>query len=698
MLKNTRFFKKTLTVVSALALTVGLVPLSYSLAAPVAKEYVNDFSSQEDLQDFDFYYAPDDNPGEGVQEDASAHWQWNADGTVTRINNVNDDGNYGARSSIMVLKGYQFENFEATLTFKYGSTWGWNVLGFRQETAGKDFRQNTGAGAYIDQEAVVHLWGNSDLGGDKQNGSKAELPMSDTVIDKTQPITMTVRVVGNKVQISANGKLAYEYTHEGEGFVKSGYLSIQVTANDSVIDKLTVKRLDSEGNVLPLDPVQEAASVETVANVTVQGGTSKEEALAQLPATVKVTDTLGNVRDCAVTWECAEYNGDAEGAYDCVGTLTMPDELLTNPNDLKAAAKILVVVEEEDTLKVAEVPSVEGLTVANGTTKAEAAALLPETVEVTDNLGAKHSLKVTWDCADYDGKLGGDYTFVGTLTMDGELQNPDNKTLQAVVTVQAYTMYVNDFNSIDDLKDFDAYFLAATNTPEKEDASAHWTVENGVLKRVNDINAEGATSNISSLVLKDYQFQNFEATLTYKDGLTNWGWTVLGFRQQTPGNFFILDGAGAYIDVAGQGHLWGFASVAGPHDGNKLEGYVQGQAVTLKVRVVNQSLKLYAGETLLLEKELPEDFNFEGFLSMQVVGNDSSIDRLTVTRLDDSGNPLNLDGSQPQTKPDTDPDTDPGTDPDGNPDTGVGADVVIPALALAALSGAAAVLCFKKRR
>lgn len=673
-------------VVNSKGLTATAAVTVKEKPAPVADEYVNDFDSAEDLEDFDFYYAEGDTNVGAVKETAGAHWQLNADGTITRVNDVTTDGNYGGRSSIMVLKGYTFKNFEATLTYKYGSTWGWNVLGIRQEESGKDFRWN-GAGAYMDQENTVRLWGQETLGGDLGNTNpvKADLPVgADGIVDKSQFITMKVRAVGNTVEIYANDKLARSFTCP-DSFVREGFLSIQVTANDSVIDRFTVKRLDDEGHVIPMDTTK-ITEVETVANKVVPVGTSKEDALAALPGTVTVKDNAGQEHSVQVSWSCDSYNAGVKGVYVFTGTLTMPDTLLTNPDNLTAKATVTVGTEEDYKLKVESVPAVDGKKVANGTSKDAAVALLPESVEITDNAGGKHTLKVNWDCADYDGKLGGTYTFVGTLVLTDHLTNPDNKTAEARIEVEAYTMYVNDFNSMDDLKDFEAYFLAETNSPKKEDVSAHWTVENGVLKRVNDINAAGATSNISSLVLKDYQFKNFEATLTYTDGLTNWGWTVLGYRQQTPGNFFILDGAGSYIDVAGQAHLWGFASVAGPHDGGKMAGYVQGQPVTLKVRVVNQNMKIFAGDTLLLEKTLPEDFNYEGFLSLQVVGNDSGIDRLTIVRLDDNGNPLNLDGSKPQVKPGT------------NPGTGETTRVVIPALALAAISGAAAVFCTRKRR
>lgn len=201
--------------------------------------------------------------------------------------------------------------------------------------------------------------------------------------------------------------------------------------------------------------------------------------------------------------------------------------------------------------------------------------------------------------------------------------------------------YHNDMKTLADLEEeFDPYFLA-TSTSSRADLplSNHWAEKDGMIERVNDINAEGATSNIATLVLRGYMLANFECTYKMKFGDANWGWAALGFRQQQPGNFFINDGAGVYLDMNGDAWLWGFTPELGNPKGGRVENFDVNKVYTVKVRVMNNDLSMTVDGQEVLKLTLPESFLYEGLVSLQSVGNNNAFSDFTITKLNGAGEP-----------------------------------------------------------
>ncbi|MBS4880583.1 MAG: S8 family serine peptidase [Firmicutes bacterium] len=73
--------------------------------------------------------------------------------------------------------------------------------------------------------------------------------------------------------------------------------------------------------------------------------------------------------------------------------------------------------------------------VAYGTAKSNLD--LPKTVEVTLSNGKTATLSVNWACDTYDGNKAGSYTFTGTLTLTGGIQNTKDLKAYVVIKVQA---------------------------------------------------------------------------------------------------------------------------------------------------------------------------------------------------------------------------------------------------------------------
>ncbi|MFA4884494.1 MAG: Ig-like domain-containing protein [Desulfotomaculaceae bacterium] len=118
--------------------------------------------------------------------------------------------------------------------------------------------------------------------------------------------------------------------------------------NSGVLPAVTYK--DVNKNTTPYnaqdgDPVVQSVSITAItvdpAAVTVDNGTSKDVAIAQLSAKVTLTLSDNTTKDVDVTWDCATYDGAKAGDYAFNGTFTLPGGV-TNPDAKVATAKVTV--------------------------------------------------------------------------------------------------------------------------------------------------------------------------------------------------------------------------------------------------------------------------------------------------------------------------------------------------------------------
>jgi len=224
------------------------------------------------------------------------------------------------------------------------------------------------------------------------------------------------------------------------------------------------------------------------------------------------------------------------------------------------------------------------------------------------------------------------------------------------------TTYLNNFDSMDSLDDFYAHFIPSAGTSTEKTADEHWIIEDGNLIRVNDIREQGGTINISALTLRNMTFTNFDTTIRVKYGSTNWGWTVLAFRQLWEGNYFLQDGAGVFIQRNGMVTVWGADTVMGPHEISTVQGFDDKQWHTMRVRVVGNNCEIFVNDELVTTHTLPDTFYREGYVSLQVVNNDNMIDSFSITKLDLNGDPIPLIDKQPETDSESTDETPSGTE------------------------------------
>lgn len=91
--------------------------------------------------------------------------------------------------------------------------------------------------------------------------------------------------------------------------------------------------IDQEGNETTgieleveyaVEEIRTIGSVGSVADVTVDNGTSEAEAKAALAPTVVITDSFGDTYTRPLTWTIASYDGSVSAGYTATGTFTLP--------------------------------------------------------------------------------------------------------------------------------------------------------------------------------------------------------------------------------------------------------------------------------------------------------------------------------------------------------------------------------------
>ncbi|TKC63648.1 DUF1565 domain-containing protein [Pedobacter hiemivivus] len=146
-----------------------------------------------------------------------------------------------------------------------------------------------------------------------------------------------------------------------------------------------------------------------------------------------------------VTWQPGNYDGNVEGIYELVGTLTVPNPDV-NRNNLTAIARVAVITPIYPyIIDVAALPPVK---VLSGTPYSDVLPLLPKQAQVTYDDGiTKEMLNLTWKQGDYNPKVGV-YRLYATLGIKEEHANPADFEANVDVYVQHNIIAVEDLADI----------------------------------------------------------------------------------------------------------------------------------------------------------------------------------------------------------------------------------------------------------
>ena len=221
-------------------------------------------------------------------------------------------------------------------------------------------------------------------------------------------------------------------------------------------------------------------------------------------------------------------------------------------------------------------------------------------------------------------------------------------------------VYTQNFTNVEEVnRDFTAYYqsaMGAASIMMDVGASAsdptNWYIHNGELIRKqleDDVKQEYDTASIAMLTFTKRSYVNFELTVEYKRSSDTFYWPVVAFRQSEPGQYYLEDGVGIFVQRDGKTTMWGGEGVGGPYESSSRGGYVDGQWHTLRIRVDGLSVSVYVDTdtTPALSRNLPTNMFRHGYITLTSVNNECAFRNFSVRELpvsdineDNKQNPL----------------------------------------------------------
>lgn len=201
------------------------------------------------------------------------------------------------------------------------------------------------------------------------------------------------------------------------------------------------------------------------------------------------------------------------------------------------------------------------------------------------------------------------------------------------------------FDSFDELALFDAYYSADGETAVKVGTADYWAITDGKL-------VAKTTNGYSSLIFKEYGFLNYEMTMEYQsDGAGN-GYLALLSKMRKKGlssrgtaaESYKEYGSGVFVRDNGTATLQGDFRSIGLTDEQGVQtatisGYDKLATHILRIRVFNDRYQLYVDEILTIDYVGGGGI---GFMGIQSVDNAGSINHMTLTYLDNHGDPSDI--------------------------------------------------------
>ncbi len=143
------------------------------------------------------------------------------------------------------------------------------------------------------------------------------------------------------------------------------------------------------------------------------------------------------------------------------------------------------------------------------------------------------------------------------------------------------------------LENFTATYVVDRDTEgDIENFAAHWTVSDGVLKRVNfPANNNDSSENFACLYINDCETAHFEATLVYRNTSTDYGWIGVTCGTLLYNKRCMDEGLGMFVQRDGQPTVWG-KNTGGPSE-TTVSGYTPSNWHVLRVRAYGNRVEMY---------------------------------------------------------------------------------------------------------
>lgn len=207
-------------------------------------------------------------------------------------------------------------------------------------------------------------------------------------------------------------------------------------------------------------------------------------------------------------------------------------------------------------------------------------------------------------------------------------------------------VYTQTFTNLTEVQeDFTAYYQTAMGASsmmmeigDSADDYCNWYIQDGAINRReldDDIDPDFDTSSLAILSFTKRTYVNFELTVEYKRSGDTYYWPVVAFRQSEPGQYFLEDGVGVFVQRDGKATMWGGEGVGGPYESSSRGSYTDTAWHTLRLCVDGVSVRVYIdGDTNpALSRNLPSNMFRHGYISLTSVNNACAFRNLSIKEL-----------------------------------------------------------------
>ncbi len=185
---------------------------------------------------------------------------------------------------------------------------------------------------------------------------------------------------------------------------------------------------------------------------------------------------------------------------------------------------------------------------------------------------------------------------------------------------------------------FKGYYVERFGYPVRsEDIDIHWTFQDDYAQRTNDIFLNNETEYIAGLCYQKKKMQDFDMSVSYRLGGSNYTWAAVAIRQQVPGKYYLEEGGGGAVFVQENGKvtLWGPVFNGGPHEYNNKLDVTYDPYAWHELRIVAQGsqLTVYLDGILQFTHTMASSGIVSGFITLMSINTDCSFRNFRFTDL-----------------------------------------------------------------
>ena len=193
------------------------------------------------------------------------------------------------------------------------------------------------------------------------------------------------------------------------------------------------------------------------------------------------------------------------------------------------------------------------------------------------------------------------------------------------------------FDSLAEIEEnFAFHFVSTQNERRSDEFNYSWTLVDGAVQRVGNIDAYSDTVNIAIMTYTGNVYSDFELSVDVRCGTSTSYWPVIGIRQQIPGKYYTTEGGGTGVFMQQNGKITLWGPISGgivEKDIPDIDSYYPSVWHNIRILAVGTVLTVFVdGKEVLSSSVLSTDY-VKGYISLQSVNNDCSFDNFKIRDL-----------------------------------------------------------------